>query len=322
MRISARRWVWGVGIGGGILALAVVLAPRLSAFNFHAIVPDIAYRTNQPMHAELGRLISAYRIRTVLHFESEGKSEGLGPLAARHGARFVSLPLRSWTPPRRSQLVRLLDVLERAEAPLLLMDDFGAYKVGLASALLGILRLGQDLPTARRSLSIRYGFVPYGPFTGVTDALRSYEDWLARQRLAATRDTLVRWVHEGYAPYGYGARLRPVQTPEEARPKERLKIIVDVENVSDSTWPRRTDPGSAIRLGLRVARASGSPVGEFRGDVLPHDVPPGGTVRLSLDVDAPAVAGVYELQLDLVEEHRSWFADWGFPPVAASLRVR
>ena len=67
---------------------------------------------------------------------------------------------------------------------------------------------------------------------------------------------------------------------------------------------------------------SGSPVGEFRGDLLPHDVPPGGTVRLSLDFDAPEVAGVYELRLDLVEEHRTWFADWGFQPVAASLRVR
>ena len=122
-------------------------------------------------------------------------------------------------------------------------------------------------------------------------------------------------------PYGYGARIHPVQLPERARPAERLRVTVDVENLGDRTWPKRTDPLSAIKLGLNVAAAAGPSTRWLRGDLLPADVAPGETVRLSIDFAAPAVPGRYGLSLDLVEEGKAWFSDWGFPPVTLILQV-
>ena len=122
-------------------------------------------------------------------------------------------------------------------------------------------------------------------------------------------------------PYGYGARIHPVQLPERARPAERLRVTVDVENLGDRTWPKRMDPSSAIKLGLHVAAAGDASTRSFRGDLLPADVAPGETVRLSIDFAAPAVPGRYELRLDLLEEGKAWFSDWGFPPVTLLLQV-
>ncbi len=193
--------------------------------------------------------------------------------------------------------------------------------MGLAAAFFRIVRLGEDFATAGRALSIRQGSPPYGPQTEVTRAFRLYGAWLARQGLPAMRATLRRWAEEGYVPYGYGARIRPVQPPERARPAERLRVTVDVENLGDRTWPKRADPSSAIKLGLNVAAAGELATRPFRGDLLPADVAPGETVRLSIDFASPSVPGRYELSLDLVEEGKAWFSDWGFPPVTLLLQV-
>jgi len=322
LRTHRRVWVWVLGGAFAILLLGTALGPRLSAFNFRVIAPGMAYRSNRLSSAAFERLAKEYGIRTVVSLDGEHMSGPLQSIATRKGIRFISLPLRSGKLPRRSQLLELLDVLEGAESPVLLMEGFGIYKVGLASAFLGIIRLGQDIPAARRALSLRYGFVPYGPFTEVIRAFSLYEAWLARHRLRATKETLGRWAREGYLPYGYGTHIRPVRIPTEARPGEPVHLTIEVENISDRTWPRRTDPNTAIKLGLRLAPHGGPPFQEFRGDFIPHELPPGGRVRLSLEFRAPGSTGPYQLRVDLVEERRAWFGDWGSPPATFPLRVR
>lgn len=319
--MGSRKWAWGIGVGLAALVLGTALSFPLSAYNFRAIPGGKAYRSNEPTRAAFAHLLRAHGIRTVVSFRGTRRNSQLPPVAERLGVRFVSLPLRDRTLPSRHQVLELLRLLEAAEPPLLLLDRFGAAQVGLAAAFFGIVRLGQDFATAGRALSLRQGSLPYGPQTEVTRAFRLYGAWLDRQGLPATRETLRRWATEGYMPYGYGARIHPVRLPERARPQELLRVTVDAENVSDRTWPKRTDPASAIKLGLRVAAAGAPSTGSLRGDLLPADVAPGGTARLSIDFAAPAVPGRYELSLDLVEEGKAWFSDWGFPPVTLLLQV-
>ncbi len=319
--MGSRKWAWGVGVGLAALVLGTALSFPLSAYNFRAIDGGKAYRSNEPTRAAFAQLLKAHGIRTVVSFQGTKRNSALPPVAERLGVRFVSLPLRDRTLPSRHQVLELLRLLEEAEPPLLLLDRFGAAQVGLAAAFFGIVRLGQDFATAGRALSLRQGSLPYGPQTEVTRAFRLYGAWLDRQGLPATRETLRRWAEEGYMPYGYGARIRPVQLPERARPQERLRVTVDVENLGDRTWPKRMDPSSAIKLGLNVAAAGDPSTRSFRGDLLPADVAPGETVRLSIEFAAPSVPGRYELRLDLLEEGKAWFSDWGFPPVTLLLQV-
>ena len=70
-------------------------------------------------------------------------------------------------------------------------------------------------------------------------------------------------------------------------------------------------PQDAEDIGLVLLRVHGAA----------QHVAPGGTARLSIDFAAPAVPGRYELSLDLVEEGKAWFSDWGFPPVTLLLQV-
>ena len=54
---------------------------------------------------------------------------------------------------------------------------------------------------------------------------------------------------------------------------------------------------------------------------LSDDVPPGGSVELTLEPVAPLAPGRYRVELDLVAEHLAWFEDLGSPLLERTLEV-
>jgi hypothetical protein len=54
---------------------------------------------------------------------------------------------------------------------------------------------------------------------------------------------------------------------------------------------------------------------------LPYDVPPGGTVDVTMLLVAPDTAGVYCLKLDAVQEQVSWFHVYAASQDSATVRV-
>jgi hypothetical protein len=160
--MGSRKWAWGIGVGLA-LVLGTALSFPLSAYNFRAIEPGKAYRSNEPTRAAFAQLLKAHGIRTVVSFRGTRRTSRLSPVAERLGVRFVSLPLRDRTLPSRRQVLELLRILEEAEPPLLLLDRFGTAQVGIAAAFFRIIRLGQDFATAGRALSLRQGSLPAGP---------------------------------------------------------------------------------------------------------------------------------------------------------------
>jgi len=58
------------------------------------------------------------------------------------------------------------------------------------------------------------------------------------------------------------------------------------------------------------------------GRVIPQQaIAPGETVSLNIPLTAPAVAGNYDLEYDLVFENVSWFASHGSRPPTVPMRV-
>ena len=103
----------------------------------------------------------------------------------------------------------------------------------------------------------------------------------------------------------------------EAGATERLHV--GVQNLGDEEL---AGPGAApigegwITLGeslpARDAFKCGSMVIHDDGrSTLPHDVGPGQTVTIALDVKAPPAPGRYILELDMAQEHVTWFATLG-----------
>ena len=89
-----------------------------------------------------------------------------------------------------------------------------------------------------------------------------------------------------------------------------LTVPVVVRNESDHTWPSlgRADARYQVHVASRWRRAGGtaSSVGGARCP-LPYDLVPGAEVSVLLGVNAPAVDGVYSLELDMVQEDVDWF---------------
>lgn len=124
---------------------------------------------------------------------------------------------------------------------------------------------------------------------------------------------------------------RPVNLPTEAM-RARIELIdpparlgvgqpggvrAAVTNVSEHVWPA----GRLIRLGNHwYAGAEPARWNDGRVD-LPHDVAPGTTVTLDLPVVAPQEAGEYVLELDVVQEAVSWWAEVGSETVRTVVTV-
>jgi hypothetical protein len=106
------------------------------------------------------------------------------------------------------------------------------------------------------------------------------------------------------------------------------RVTVTFKNVSPLPWP---DPDAtsheppeqgAVRLAYRW-RSAASRIPPAWGPRVDFErlLHPGETATLSLTVTAPAIAGDYQLQFDLVQEMATFFGDKGASPLVVPVRV-
>jgi SAM-dependent methyltransferase len=94
-------------------------------------------------------------------------------------------------------------------------------------------------------------------------------------------------------------------------------IVARVTNQGDRVWPA----GSLIKLANHWYRDDAVVTWDDGRADLPHDVAPGESVELELAVNAPAAAGGYRLELDMVQEFVAWWSESGTRPVSREIRV-
>lgn len=96
-------------------------------------------------------------------------------------------------------------------------------------------------------------------------------------------------------------------------------LTFTVTNASDLTWPA----GSLTRLGNHWRTPDGEAVAfdDGRTSVVQSDVESGGSVTVNLTVAAPSRPGEYVLELDVVEEGVTWFAQQGSAPLGLAVQV-
>src|SRR4051812_30886988 len=96
--------------------------------------------------------------------------------------------------------------------------------------------------------------------------------------------------------------------------------VAVVENAGTATW--RSGVGADIRVSYHWLDTRGNPIvwDGIRAS-LPHPVEPGGSVRVDLEVQGPMPPGPYVFALDLIAEHRAWFAELGGSAVVQRVDV-
>jgi tRNA (mo5U34)-methyltransferase len=104
-----------------------------------------------------------------------------------------------------------------------------------------------------------------------------------------------------------------------------LRFRLRLENSGGKTWSASgldTTGQGAVQLGAHLLRNDEEEVSwDYGRAPLPRDVDPGEFVDLEIRLEAPATAGYYIIEFDMVEEQRAWFEDYGSRTVRHILAV-
>lgn len=160
--------------------------------NLGQVGPGI-WRSNQPGVADLERM-AAMGLKTVLNLRGATQQSFYlfeQEACARLGLTLIDLNLSARKAPPRSRLVKLLDIFDSAEAPMLIHCKSGADRTGLAAAIWRIVKAGETAAEAEKELSLRYIHLKHTS-TGVMDQVirsyaaegeargKSFRDWLVQ----------------------------------------------------------------------------------------------------------------------------------------------
>ncbi len=149
-------------------------------------------------------------------------------------------------------------------------------------------------------------------------------------RSAETRGTPDPNVAVQNSPLPEAAYKAELSLPEQLttmRPSEKKIVKVKVKNASPVMWIVYGTQPDTIKY--RVAVGNGwldkdqKLLTRMDGRIgLPANLPAGQEVEVPLQITAPAKAGEYYLQLDMVQELVTWFEDKGSPVLKVKVNVK
>jgi len=99
----------------------------------------------------------------------------------------------------------------------------------------------------------------------------------------------------------------------------RLALAALIENATDLTWYKEPRGAGYVTVALVGRRGAEERVEAADRNPLPGVWAPGTGAKLTLDYQLPGDYAQYEWALELVSEHRYWFADHGTPPCPVPL---
>jgi hypothetical protein len=100
---------------------------------------------------------------------------------------------------------------------------------------------------------------------------------------------------------------------------------VRAQNSGHARWLRGSEEGTEkgdVHLVAHLLAADRHPISWYHaGAFLPHDIEPNDAIDLEIALRAPAAAGRYRLEFDMVSEHLAWFEDLGSEVLSQELVV-
>lgn len=140
------------------------------------------------------------------------------------------------------------------------------------------------------------------------------------------------WEGRAVSADAYRASIEPLEPTLSLAPEEHRHVFFRVRNEGNERWPASLGERPQIRLSSRWLDHDGSiHTPEGPRSAFPRAVDPGERVSAPVHVDAPAAAGRYVLEVDVLHEDVRWFEcacrvpvrvehPRGLPPTGARLR--
>jgi protein tyrosine/serine phosphatase len=192
-----RRTIKIPAITTGIACL-IIVALLFYAYlhNFHAVIPNQVYRSEQLSQTALEKVIKRYHIKTVINLRGAHPTlpwyQQEMTAANDEQVKHYDFALQSKTLPKPQTLQLLVNTIATAPRPLLIHCLSGVDRSGMASAIVLILNNDQSLSDIKRQVSYRY-FVLSNKSVG-KQLMAQYETWLQQNKLATSRANFLRWV--------------------------------------------------------------------------------------------------------------------------------
>lgn len=143
-----------------LLLSLLLLCSCYQVKNFHEIDKGKFYRSAQLTGEEFSKAIEEHGIKTIINLRGANTSadwykEELAA-AQRHNIEHISIGMSAKRLPHKQDLIRLLEVLETAERPILIHCQGGADRTGEASAIYQMLYMGKSETEALKMLTVKY----------------------------------------------------------------------------------------------------------------------------------------------------------------------
>ncbi len=322
-----RRWLVVAGAWLLIAWLAWHVAHVAVGGNLHTVIPGRVYRCAQPTGASLDALVPKLGIRTVVNLRGYGASQPWYLAESRgcqkHDVNLEDVPFSAIRLPGKHEIRDLIEILERAEAPLLIHCRQGADRTGLASVAALLLLTDTPYPVALRQLSLRFGHMPIGRTTRNDRFFAMYEAWLRDAEQTHAPSLFRRWAFDVYAGGPAEARWESVACVNgPPRVGVPLGFAVSVRNVSKESWNISATTLAGTHVYWRIFTETDGVLHEGRAGLQNATVAPGEKFHCTLVLPPFQRSGRYRLFVDMLEENHGWFHQFGSEPWEEELVVR
>lgn len=307
---ARRRWRKRVIVGvclGLLIAFLAEAGRVLFGGNFHEVLPGRVYRSAQLKPDELREMIQKHGIRTVINlrgccntfdwYVDEGQ--------ATHdlNVSMEDITLSATRLPARNELLRLIDVLDHCEYPIVVHCRQGADRTSLAAAVALLLQSDADLKTALRQVSPRFAHLPILGTREMDRFFEMYEDWLRSSARTHSSELFRHWARNVYTPDPAPARLELLDPLPMLRVGQPLTLRMRATNLSNAVWEFKTGTCAGVHARYVVMDPKGQVIGLHRAGRFEATVAPGKFIDLEIPLPPFYAPGMYRLNIDLVDKN-------------------
>ena len=324
-----------IGSAALLAALAVFLVMRGMV---RTVVEGRLYISPQPRGSQLQRWAGTLGLRSVVNLRGAHPSEEWYKTEERVsrdlGLERLDLNLSSSLPPSRRMLLCFIRRFPSLPTPVLIHCMGGIDRSSLGAFLALTL---WNIPFAEAASWIRSPWKHRCVrFCNERKFLASYEAWCANAGVPSSAAALGRFIEKDYCPeaYRYGLELSGV--PHAAAPGADVRFRADVTNAGPAPWKLAPGSETGIRLGGRLYGPLPAEPEDmetffydhqwdgrdaFRAGLEEGRITVGGKRVWNVRFRAPERAGLYLLAVDMVDEHVTWFCNYGRPPAFVLIHV-